>query len=167
MSYPAAAIANSFLDLARAHGKRLTPMQIQKLVYFAHGWHLAYEESPLSEEQAQAWRWGPVFPTLYHAVKLWGREPIERDVIAFRLIREDGHHRVEKSVPRVIDGVHTAFLETIWDAYGEMSGPALSSLSHDIDGPWYRVWHESGGAHGVIIPDELIQEYFGERLKAA
>ena len=142
-------------------------MQIQKLVYFAHGWHLAYHKEILCEEQAQAWRWGPVFPTLYHAVKSWGRRPIENDVIAIRLLSENGQHRVEKSVPRVTEDEDTTFLHTIWEAYGEMTGPALSRLSHDIDGPWFRMWNESGGAQGVIIPNELIQGYFEEKLKAA
>ena len=162
MSYPAAAIANSFLDLARLHGIQVTPMQIQKLVYFGHGWHFAYHEDLLCEEPAQAWSWGPVFPTLYHAVKNWRTSPIENDVIAVRFIQSNGQHLVEKTVPRITDEDDLVFLEMLWDVYGEMTGPALSSLSHDINGPWFRVWNESGGAQGVIIPNGLIQEYFVE-----
>ncbi len=168
MSYPAAAIANSFLDLSRRHGKQLTPMQIQKLVYFGHGWHLAYHrDDPLSEEPAQAWRWGPVFPTLYHSVKRWGGSPIENDVMAIRPVQTNGHRQMENSFPRVTDEDDLAFLKMIWDAYGEMTGPELSRVSHDIAGPWYRVWNESGGAQGVIIPDDLIAEYFQEKLRTA
>ena len=39
-------------------------------MYFGHGWHLGYGQGALSAEHAQAWRWGPVFPELYHAVKI-------------------------------------------------------------------------------------------------
>ncbi len=142
-------------------------MQIQKLVYFAHGWHLALVGDALSEEEAQAWRWGPVFPALYHAVKQWGGGPVESDVIAIRFVRDNGHHHVERTVPRVDDGESAGpLLATIWEVYGEKTGPELSRLSHDIEGPWYRVWTESAGAYGTIIPNDLIREYFAEKLTA-
>ena len=65
MPYDPKAIANYFLDLARAQEKALTPLKIQKLVYFANGWHLAIKGVPLINEQVEAWRFGPVIPSLY------------------------------------------------------------------------------------------------------
>ena len=37
MRYDPRAVANYFLELAEAHGQGLTPMKLQKLVYFANG----------------------------------------------------------------------------------------------------------------------------------
>lgn len=60
--YKAKAAANYCLDLAEEEGKRLDPMQIQKLVYFAHGWYLALTGEPLVEEHPEAWAYGRSFP---------------------------------------------------------------------------------------------------------
>jgi len=76
MPYPALAIANEFIKVARERNKQLTPMELLKLVYFAHGWYLALSGVPLINEPVQAWRFGPVIPSIYHAFKRYGSGPI-------------------------------------------------------------------------------------------
>ena len=53
--YNAIAVANYFIDKAKADGVPLTHMKLQKLIYFAHGWHLALYGEPLIDEEIQAW----------------------------------------------------------------------------------------------------------------
>ena len=78
--YDAAAIGNEFIRLAAAHGRRITPMQAIKLTYIAHGWHLAMTGRPLLRDQVQAWKFGPVLPELYHALKAYGNGPITEPI---------------------------------------------------------------------------------------
>lgn len=47
----------------------LTPLQVIKMVYIAHGYSLALLDEPLVEEAVEAWRYGPVLPSVYHTVK--------------------------------------------------------------------------------------------------
>ncbi|MDQ6665177.1 MAG: DUF4065 domain-containing protein, partial [Acidobacteriota bacterium] len=77
MAYDALAVANYFLDCARKDGRELDPMGIQKLVFFAHGWHLALVGSPLIEQRVEAWEYGPVIPDIYHAFKEFGAGAIK------------------------------------------------------------------------------------------
>jgi uncharacterized phage-associated protein len=64
-TYDPKAIANYFIARAAADGKRLTPLQLIKLVYIAHGWYLGLTGEPLINEPPEAWQYGPVIPSLY------------------------------------------------------------------------------------------------------
>ena len=151
MPYRPAVVANAFLDLAEKAGTELSPMQIQKLVYFSHGWHLAFDRGTLCSERAQAWRWGPVFPSLYHALKHWGSGAIRE--------------RIE--VPwEISDDFASSLIARVWDVYGDMTAIALSQLSHDPEGPWQQVRTQSHGDRNVDIPDQIIKDYFEKKLNA-
>lgn len=44
----------------------MTAMKLQKLVYYAQAWHLAWTDAnPLFEDKIEAWRNGPVVPSLF------------------------------------------------------------------------------------------------------
>jgi len=45
-------------------------MKLQKLVYYAHGWHLALNNEPLIDEQVECWQYGPVISSLFHEFKI-------------------------------------------------------------------------------------------------
>lgn len=66
MPYSAKAVANEFLHLAKDEGRSVTPMQLLKLVYFAYGWYWAFADDRLLDERVQAWKYGPVVPSVYH-----------------------------------------------------------------------------------------------------
>ena len=151
MPYPPTVIANAFLDLAEKDGTELSPMQVQKLVYFSHGWHLAFDKGALSSERAQAWRWGPVFPSLYHALKHWGSGAIQDRI----------------KVPwEISDDFASSLVDRAWIVYRDMTAIALSQLSHDPGGPWQLVRTQSHGNRNVDIPDPLIRDYFKDKLNA-
>ncbi len=85
MSYPAAAVANELLDLAGRSNRKLTQIDIQKLVYFAHGWHLALTDQDLIPDQIEAWTYGPVVRRLYDALKKFGNSPITEKVMDWKM----------------------------------------------------------------------------------
>src|SRR5258708_4237314 len=70
------AAANFFLAKGLEDGVSIDPLKLQKLVYFAHGWHLAVTGKPLIDEYVEAWPYGPVIPSLYHRFKSYGADPI-------------------------------------------------------------------------------------------
>jgi uncharacterized phage-associated protein len=63
MATGAHTVANRFLELAEAEGRSLTPLQLMKLVYIAHGWMLGIHQRPLIKDHIEAWKLGPVIPT--------------------------------------------------------------------------------------------------------
>ena len=145
MPYEPSAIANAFFDLAGMEQRKLTHMQVQKLVYFAHGWHLGYGHGPLSSEHPEAWTHGPVFPSLYHALKVWGGARI---------------HAAIPNVNDIVDPNVIAHIRRTWVTYRSWGALGLSDLTHLSDGPWFTVRQATNGAYGASIPDDLIQRYF-------
>jgi uncharacterized phage-associated protein len=86
MAYEAKAVANHFLDLAQDSRGTLSPMKIQKLVYFSHGWHLSINNGrALIDEAVQAWTYGPVIPSLYHEFKKYGNGPITSPALSMEI----------------------------------------------------------------------------------
>jgi uncharacterized phage-associated protein len=61
--YDARAIANQFLELAKADAESLDPMKLLKPVYLAHGWNLPIKDEPLLRERIEAWPYGLVVPS--------------------------------------------------------------------------------------------------------
>jgi len=164
MPYLAIAVANNFIELANRDGdKTVTPMKLQKLVYFAHGWHLAFTEEPLIKEHVEAWKFGPVIPSVYHEFKDYGDDTIPKLATIFDL--DSG--TLDLVTPRIAeDSQAIPLLNRMWETYGKYSGVQLSNATHLPGTPWYVVWEERGGKNrlGTDIPDELIKEYFKGKM---
>jgi len=162
LPYPAATIANDFLLLAAKAERDITQMQIQKLVYFNHGWHLGLDEGPLCDEHAQAWQYGPVFPSLYQDLKKWGKSPI-KEYIASPVGGMLNLRRDEIRFIPTKDEFAIALRDRVWLLYGHLTGFQLSAISHDPDGPWAMMREETVGGRNVDIPNQMIRKYFAER----
>jgi len=68
-------VANYFLKRQDPDaGDLMSNLKLQKLVYYAQGFHLAMENSPLFNEPIEAWEHGPVCVPLYHKYKSCGSE---------------------------------------------------------------------------------------------
>jgi uncharacterized phage-associated protein len=157
MAYPPAAVANAFLDLARTSHGTLDPMKVQKLVYFAHGWHLGRDSGPLISEPIEAWDYGPVVPTLYRDLKPYGAGAITDHVKEFEPRPEGGFRLV---APAVVDAAELSFHQRIWEVYGRLSATQLSAMTHLPETPWTIVRTQNPGARGAVIPDALMKVYF-------
>ena len=77
MTYPIKHVVNCFLQKDFEDGTAsITPMKMQKLLYFLQGWHLAITGEPVIEEKFSAWQYGPVEENLYHMLKKYRGMPI-------------------------------------------------------------------------------------------
>lgn len=136
-------LANEFISRAVNKGNTLTPMQLLKLVYIAHGWMLGLYGVPLTRDAIQAWKFGPVIPHLYQAIKHCGSGP----VIAAINSDNDALAPVEINI-----------LDQVYDKYAHLSGVALSDLTHKDGSPWARVFMPY--VTGISIPNDIIQEHY-------
>lgn len=139
-------------------------MQLHKLIYFAHGWLLGIYGRPLVKEPIQAWKYGPVIPSLYHHFKKYGSRPITS--MAFEVFVEDDDVTVfEPKVPAT-DSKVVALLDRIWSLYGVKDAILLSALSHERGGPWDKTFTEYLGQKNAVIETDSIRHFFSERAQA-
>lgn len=155
MPHSSLAIANEFLRLAQVEEQKLTHMQVQKLVYLAHGWNLAVNNQPLISDQIEAWEFGPVIRRLYDALRSYGKKPIQNfinwgDDTPFDL-DDDGAAFEELSVSE------RSVIDEVWKNYGRFEAFQLSALTHEDGSPWSQTYKSSANRP---IDDELIKKYF-------
>jgi uncharacterized phage-associated protein len=156
MAYDPRALANYILDKAEKSGVALTQMQLQKLVYFAHGWHLANTGQPLSKAWFSAWKWGPVNTQIYNKFKKYGGKPITG-------LAKDQNG---EAFPVEFSDYSRKILDEVFDNLGQLNGPQLSKETHLPGSPWYKVWN-NGKGENAPIPDDMIKDYFEQKYKAA
>ncbi len=159
-SYSSKAVANSLITLAQEHGEQLDHMKLQKLIYFAHGFYLAFYDVPLIDEVIEAWDYGPVIPSIYHEFKHFGANPIQRLAKAF-----NGEEFLSPLVDPN-DDLANSFLQEVWRAYGEYSGIQLSNITHAVGTPWRNVRDKyDRNVLSAVIPNEEIKRYFKSQLE--
>lgn len=159
--YSSKAVANEFIELARDGGRSdLSPMKLQKLVYFAHAWYLAYYDQPLIREEVQAWQFGPVVPEIYHEFKSYGNSSISKYGTELSFESNDlalVEPRIDREDTQALD-----FIKEVWRVYGEFTPIQLSNLTHEEGSPWSIVakQYSSELPRNIDIPRDLIQGYF-------
>lgn len=155
------AVANYFIKKSFDTGVPLTQMKLLKLVYISHGWHRGYFEQNLINDAVQAWRYGPVIPDLYRRLKHHGKGAIDAPIEGCGVAGDDQNPPPN---PKTL-----ALLDRIWDVYSKYDAIQLSSMTHQPGTPWDVTWDKAGGDsyHGAIIPNELIQQHYQQKIAAS
>ncbi|MEM9809917.1 MAG: type II toxin-antitoxin system antitoxin SocA domain-containing protein [Pseudomonadota bacterium] len=146
----ATSVAQALVQLAEERGRSLTPLQIIKLVYIAHGFWLALKGEPLVRDSAEAWPYGPVFPRLYRVLSPWGRQGVPADALAAFQSEE-------------LTDEHQGLITTVLEKYGHLNGLALSHLTHREGTPWSQV--QKGDSLDRAIPNPIIKEHYAALLE--
>ena len=126
-----------------------TPMHIIKLAYLSHGWMLGLKGHLLIDEPIEAWTYGPVVPSLYHQYKMFGGRPIS-------IYPYDCAEYLEAEQAEII--------RTVNNAYSDYTALQLSTVTHLTGSPWETTVRKKGP--GTVIPNKVIQEYYGKKAKA-
>lgn len=139
------AVAQYILDRCQASADpSVTPMQLLKLVYVAHGHMLGKHGCPLLSEPVQAWQYGPVVRSVYEAVRNYRSDPVQEVKNGRRWVRFDEHER--------------EIMEAVADEYGPIDGITLSAATHRPGTPWSITWNENG--KNSVISNDLIENFY-------
>ncbi|MFB0873338.1 MULTISPECIES: Panacea domain-containing protein [unclassified Sphingobium] len=159
MTYTPQHIANYFLAKAEEDGRPLTPLKLIKLVYIAYGWVLGLLGTRLFEERIEAWKHGPVIPSIYHEFKHFGGGAITDDAVWYDLDTGDCRRPTIDSSDRDLQII----LDKVWAAYKRFSGWALRQKTHEVGTPWEQTYDPN--VKGKQIPDDLIKPHFQQKIR--
>lgn len=127
----AKAIANLMLDWADADAVPVSPMKLQKLLYFCHADMLAHYGVPLIKQNFEAWDYGPVVPSIYKEFKAFKDRPISKRAVAFDPITassREAHCQLSDS--------ENLKVRQLFDFYKSFEATYLSDVSHHPRGAW-------------------------------
>lgn len=122
--------------------REITPLALQKLLYFCQGYSFAFYGKPIFPEECEAWSHGPVYKEIYHLFKEFKYNPIEDEHF---IILNNGKNSLNEKEIEIVDLVSATF--------GAYSGKTLETITHNED-PWKET------IPGLIIKKELIKKYF-------
>lgn len=154
MAYSAYAVANAFLQRAEARGLTgMSPMKLQKLLYFAQAWHLKIRGEPLLDDNFARWQHGPVIPAIYHEFKAFGSKPISRKATTLAM---EAFGYGGDNVPTIPSHDVSAWnlVDTVLSRYGHIDANTLSNMTH-LNG---SAWAKQGPDGSVITHNEIIQD---------
>jgi uncharacterized phage-associated protein len=123
-------------------GDLLSNLKLQKLAYYAQGFHLALFDSPLFAEEIRAWAHGPVVPELYRAYKHHGSGPIPKP---------------DEADSGCLTAEQIGLLEEVYKVYGQYSAWKLRNMTHE-EAPWKDT------PSGEVISHDALKSYFKTQL---
>lgn len=161
----ALSVANYFVELAQKEQSEIRLLGLMKRVYIAHGFYLAiFDKSFLDErfDKVEAWRYGPVIPSVYHSFKHNKKSPIKNCAE----IMEYKNGETEFITPKLDsdrDSEIKKVCEIVWNRYKHFSDANIVELTHQNGTPWSLCYIEH---ENCIIPDSYTKLYYKKVIKA-
>jgi len=150
-------VANLIIELSKEHGRPVTHLSLQKILYFIHGRYLIENDAPLLDGYFEAWQYGPVHPLIYDAFKDYGSHPLTepalgRDLLSGRRIPVD----------KPANSALRSLIIEIALPYLKLSAGRLVDLSHARQSPWDVLTLQDDGSRkfGIRITESDIRTGF-------
>lgn len=143
---PVQAACNTILCKAFSEHIPVSPMKLQKLLYFSYRQYLRNTNGlPLFSEQFEAWPYGPVLRSVYDEFKSFHGDPIT-------MFAKNANGSVSviscQNAPEACRAI-----DSTWELYKNKSGIELSQITH-LPG---SAWHKAMASRDIFLKNEDIQ----------
>ncbi len=130
--------------------EEVTPLMLQKLLYFIQGIYSALHGKPIFTEDCRAWVHGPVYPEVYDLFRDFKYNPIEDARFALLDGTADALTEEERQV-----------INLVVNTFGMYSGKVLEKITHN-EVPWKiaRKGYGDGIPSNAILTKESIRKYY-------
>jgi len=140
---------DSIVKYLLSNSADITPLALQKLLYYAQSFHKVFFDNYLFSEDCEAWVHGPVYRDIYYKYKGYGYDLIEDNDIMYKDIQLT---ETEKGI-----------LDSIIANFGCYSGKVLERMTHE-EAPWRlaRKGLKPNENSNRIIKKDLLGDYFAK-----
>lgn len=130
----------------------LTPLRVQKLLYFLHGWYSAITGTALLPESFVRGKYGPKLLSLDVDLAQYQGVPVSDYIHEWNPERKKAEPFFVdiKALPQFAE-----VLEKVWQEYSKYTTEQLSTMTHGPDSPWARTSRD-----GEAIPQDWIAKEF-------
>jgi uncharacterized phage-associated protein len=136
-------LSDYLVDKAKSENIELTPLKLQKILYYVQGWYLAFKDTPVFDEDVLAWKYGPVVKEVYNKFSPYGAQNIAIS-----------DYKPETSCEFNTDDKD--IINAIWDKYKSFKPTELVTMTH-LSKPWKQVFYDP---NNEIIYTDLMRDYF-------
>jgi uncharacterized phage-associated protein len=157
MTTDALSVANYFVELSLRDNVDLKQYGLIKRVYITHGCSLGYMDRSALDPRfdvVEAWKHGPVIPSLYHSFKHHGNNPIREKCF---IMEYDGNGEGVLITPELTDVPIRKMADEVWKVYKHMSDREVVELLHREGTPW-ALCYEPGKTNP--IPDLYTKVFY-------
>lgn len=130
--------------------EEVTPLMLQKLLYFIQGIYSALYGKPLFEEDCRAWVHGPVYPEVYTLFRDFKYNPI--DDVRFGLL---------KGTDDVLTEEERDVIDRVVNTFGIYGGKVLEKITHNEE-PWKSARKGYGDQvpSSELVSKDSIRKYY-------
>ncbi|MCM1577160.1 MAG: DUF4065 domain-containing protein [Bacteroides sp.] len=159
----AIALANWFIEksLEDKNAPKLDLLRLIKLVYIAYGFGLALLDRCLINERfdkVEAWKLGPVIPSVYHTFKHHKDNTIttKAEILEWDSIHPDCFDFIMPTIDTE-DKLLLQVLNFVWERYKQFKNREIIDMLHQEGTPWKYCYSEG---KNVEIPKEMTKLYY-------
>ncbi len=121
-----------------------TTMKLQKLCYYSQGWHLAWDEEPLFQEDFQSWESGPVCYELFEEHK------------GLLMVSN-----LQKGNPDALTVGEKETVDAVCENYRDYTGMEMNQKAR-MERPWIEAQRDCkpGKRCETVISKDTMQDFF-------
>ena len=135
MSMPPTVVCNNILKRGFSEKEEISPMKLQKLMYFVACTYQKKAKTALFSEPFEVWQYGPVLRSVYDEFKAYGKKPIT------------SYSKDAKGISYIVDESTSPLLkssiDSIWSKFKDWDAIALSNITHQDGSGWSSAYDNS------------------------
>lgn len=141
-------LSDYLVGKAKAENIELTPLKLQKILYYIQGWYLGFKDKPVFDEDILAWKYGPVVREVYDKFAPFGAQNIATSTY-------------QPQTDCTFSQDDSDLINAVWDKYKGYKPTELVAMTH-LSKPWKQVFNDP---NNDIIYTDLMRDYFKQYVK--